>query len=332
MAGVSSGIEPVFSTSYVRRRKCSSPTDTVDYIDKVGEKYTEFTVVHPMFKKWVIQTEFNIPPHVNDVQGYIEKYWSVETWEEAFKASPWYGATASELNWKRRISIQSIIQLYTTHAISSTLNLPADTTEKEISEIYKEAWKSELKGITVYRDGCREGILNTTKDKQRQAVKRPKTLEADFYLVKSKGKPYIVLVGLLDNKPYEIFTFEPNASINIKSHKGIISKEGKGKYSYDSEFIHIDDLELSTDNIEEKACTLYTSMLLRHGANINFIIKTAKKVNDNISSFSSAMCRVLAKYSNQEELLGEVCPDCGSSLIRRHGCVECSVCSWSKCL
>lgn len=338
MAQISSGIEPVFMPYYMRRRKVFNDDSQVDFVDDVGEKFTEFTVVHPMLKKWVIQTEFNIPPYVNDVQGYIEKYWSVETWEEAFKASPWYGSTSPEIPWQERVAIQKVVQKYTTHAISSTVNLPETFTEERINGIYMTSWKEGLKGITVYRDNCRQGILNKVENKSsivesnRQAVKRPKVLEADYHQVKSKGIQYIVLIGLLNNKPYEVFTFQPSTPVDIKPHKGKIIKVKKGQYSYDSEFIRIDDLQLSNENIEEKSCSLFTSMLLRHGANIKFIIKTVKKVNDNISSFSSAMCRILSKYTENEEIKGESCPQCGGKLIREAGCVKCLNCDYSKCL
>ena len=324
----SSGIEPVFLPYYQRRRKCSSPDDRVDYIDNVGEKYTEFFVLHPEFKKW-INLQFY-------TKGKIYNILNKESLEQAYKDSPWYNSTASEINWKDRIQIQSIIQKYITHAISSTLNLNSTITENEVSDIYFEAWKKGLKGITIYRDGSRSGILNSVKEKstepERQAKKRPKVLEADYYQVKSKGIQYIVLIGLLNNKPYEVFTFKPLNNVDIKPHKGTITKIKKGQYSYDSNFIRIDNLELSTDNIEEKACSLYTSMLLRHNADIKFIVKTAKKVNENITSFSSAMCRVLSKYIENEEVKGEVCPECGGKLIRESGCVKCLDCDYSKCL
>ena len=294
----------------------------------MGEKYTEFFVLLPEFKKW-INLQIN-------TKGKIYNILNKESLEQDYKDSPWYDSTASEINWKDRIKIQAVIQNYITHAISSTLNLNSNVTEKEVSDIYFEAWKKGLKGITIYRDGSRSGILNSVKEKstepERQAKKRPKVLEADYYQVKSKGIQYIVLIGLLNNKPYEVFTFRPLVNVDIKPHKGTITKLKKGQYSYDSEFIHIDNLELSTDNIEEKACSLYTSMLLRHNADIKFIIKTAKKVNENITSFSSAMCRVLSKYVELEELKGEVCPECGGKLIREAGCVKCLDCDYSKCL
>lgn len=329
LSQTSSGIEPVFLPYYQRRRKCSSPNDRVDYIDNVGEKYTEFFVLHPEFKNWINLQWEN--------KGVVYNIFNEENLKQAYKNSPWYDSVSSEINWKDRIKVQAIVQNYITHAISSTLNLNSSITEKEVSDIYLEAWEKGLKGVTIYRDGSRSGILNSIKEKstepERQAKKRPKVLEADYYQVKSKGIQYIVLIGLLNNKPYEVFTFRPLTTVDIKPHKGTITKLKKGQYSYNSEFIHIDNLELSTDNIEEKACSLYTSMLLRHNADIKFIIKTAKKVNDNITSFSSAMCRVLSKYVEIEEIKGEVCPECGGEkLIREAGCIKCLDCDYSKCL
>lgn len=331
MAGVSSGIEPVFMPYYMRRRKVSNSTDRVDFIDEVGEKFTEFAVIHPMFKKWMLD-------RWEGTDDIVENF-TKERLQTEFKESPWYGSTSPEIPWQDRVAIQQVVQNYTTHAISSTVNLPENTTKEEIGGIYSTAWEKGLKGITVYRDNSRQGILNNVDNKKQtpekvnnsQVIKRPKVLEADYYQVKSKGKQYIVLVGLLNDKPYEIFTFEPLKPVNISQHKGKITKVKKGHYTFDSEYINISDLQLSASCIEEKACTLYTSMLLRHGADIEFIIKTARKVNDNIVSFSSAMCRVLAKYVKTKEVKGG-CPECGGRLINEAGCVKCLDCGSSKCL
>lgn len=206
----------------------------------------------------------------------------------------------------------------------------------DVYNIYLEAWKQGLKGITVYRSGCkREGILVTEKKDETifapaKAPKRPKELPADLYTVKVNGETFIVLVGLLENKPYEVFTFRPNLDINVKSLKGTIIKKSKMHYMFKSESLSIPELELANENIEEKAATLYSSMLLRHGVDIKYIIKTAKKVNGNITSFSSAMCRVLAKYITDEHS-GEKCPECGAELTRTGGCLECKSCGYSKC-
>ena len=328
MAGTSSGIEPVFMPFYQRKRKCMDSKDRVDYVDKVGEKYTLFTVVHPNLKRWAVTTLNYSEEEVND--------WSVGVWHEVWKESPYYGSTAPEIDWRQRVKLQGVVQKYITHSISSTVNLAKETTEEEIADIYIEAWKQGLKGITIYRDGCREGVLTKvekpTTITDRQAPKRPKELEADAYLIKAKGEQFIILVGMLDGKPYEIFAFRPRNPISFKPHKGIITKVSKMHYSFTSDIFHIDNLELANENVEENAATLYSSMLLRHGVNIKYIVKTAKKVNDNISSFSSAMCRVLSKYIPNEEIKGEVCPDCGGTLVREGGCIHCKDCGYSKCL
>ena len=246
---------------------------------------------------------------------------------------PNYFVTSSDIKPLQRIKVQSELQKYIDASISSTINLPKETTVEEVEDIYINAWKYGLKGVTIYRSGCkREGILTVDKPIDIQstvAPKRPKELEADFYLVKSKGQQFIVLVGLLNNKPYEIFAFRPNMSITVDNHKGIIIKKGKMHYSFKSQFVEIGDLQLRNEDTEEKAATLYASMLLRHGIDIKYIIKTAKKVNDNITSFSSAMCRVLNKYV-PKETLKDKCPDCGGELIREGGCIHCA-CGWSKC-
>ena len=219
MAGTSSGIEPVFMPFYQRKRKCMSESDRVDYVDKVGEKYTLFTVVHPNLKRWAIETLNYSESEVNE--------WSLGVWKEVWKESPYYGSTAPEIDWRQRVKLQGVVQKYITHSISSTVNLAKETTEEEIADIYIEAWKQGLKGITIYRDGCREGVLTQVEKPKtiegRQAPKRPKVLEADYYQVKVKKEQFIVLVGLLEGKPYEVFAFRPLNPVNIPAHKGTIT-------------------------------------------------------------------------------------------------------------
>lgn len=338
MAGTSSGIEPVFMPWYKRRRKVMNPTDRVDYTDIKGEKYTEFIVIHPKFKMWCETYPLIISEDPEGIRTIRRADINKESdLEYLFRESPYKGATAHELNWEKRIEIQKAVQAFITHSISSTINLPSNTTEEEVSNIYLKAWEEGLKGLTVYRDGCREGVLSKIEKPKtiigKDAPKRPRELEADCYLVKAKGEQFIILVGLLDNKPYEIFTFRPANTINFKTHKGRITKVKKMHYSFDSDILHIDNLELANDNVEENTATLYSSMLLRHGVSIEYIIKTARKVNDNISSFSSAMCRILSKYSGSGEIKGEKCPNCGEGrLVRVDGCIKCIDCGYSKCL
>lgn len=246
---------------------------------------------------------------------------------------PDYFVTSSDINPLQRIKVQSELQKYIDASISSTINLPKETTVEEVENIYINAWKYGLKGVTVYRSGCkREGIL-TTGNKPVDipttlAPKRPVKLPCDIYKVKVKGENFIVCVGLYDDKPYEIFVFRLTNNIDLNCTTGYIIKKSKRVYKLISKDLEVANL-LNTDiTVEEKAATLYSSMLLRHGVSIKHIIKTAKKVNDNISSFSSAMCRVLNKYT-PIELEGK-CPECGADLIYEGGCVHCT-CGWSKC-
>lgn len=296
MFNVSTGVEPFFQLSYIRKTETLNNKDTYYTVDvKAVSEYKEVTGNNSL---------------------------------------PNYFISSSNINWKDRIAIQAALQNFIDTAISSTINLPKETTQEDIEQIYLEGWKKGLKGLTVYVEGSREPILSNklpTTIKSKGAPKRPKVLEADYYQVKVKKEQFIVLVGLLEGKPYEVFAFRPLNPVNIPAHKGTITKVSKMHYSFDSEHINISNLELANTNIEENAATLYSSMLLRHGVDINYIIKTARKVNDNISSFSSAMCRILAKYIPNGEVKGEVCPDCGSVLIRENGCVHCSSCGWSRC-
>lgn len=296
MLNISTGCEPEFMLSYKRRT------------ESLNGKETWYDVEIPV------------------VQEYKEITRDVKL--------PDYFVTAEQIDWKDRVSMQAALQEFVDTAISSTVNLPANTTPEDIKGIYIKAWEQGLKGITVYVDGSRDAILSANGDKKEVkttvAKKRPKELEADFHLVKANGEQFIVLVGLLDNKPYEVFAFKPNLQVNLPNHKGIITKESKMHYRFASDNVVIPELELANINVEERATTLYASMLLRHNVDIKYIIKTAKKVNSNITSFTSAVCRVLSKYM-AKEITGEKCPECGADIIKEGGCEHCSQCEWSRC-
>jgi ribonucleoside-diphosphate reductase alpha chain len=251
---------------------------------------------------------------------------------------PDYFVSSADIDPIDRIEVQSVLQSYIDASISSTINLPNEATEEDVRNIYIEAWKHKLKGVTIYRSGCkREGILTTDKKKtdvppsRNGVMKRSKELLADFYTVKIKGEQFIVLVGMMNEKPYEIFAFKPNIGLVVPDHQGIITKKSKMHYMYKSEFLQINELELANESLEERAATLYASMLLRHNVPINQIIKIAKKVNGNIASFSSAMCRILAKYVPNNEKANIKCPDCGCDMVYEEGCIHCPSCGYSKC-
>lgn len=297
MLQVSTGVEPNFALHYTRRTQSLNGEDTYYEVDAK-----------------IVEDFFATP-------------------SKGLATLPSYFVESKDIAPIDRIKMQGVLQKYTDASISSTINLPKEATVDDVYNIYIEGWKNGLKGVTVYRSGCyREGILTTEKPidiPNTLAPKRPKDLECDCYTVKSQGENFVVCVGLLDNQPYEVFVFRLTNWLKLPQHKGTITKVEKGKYSLNSDFLHIDNL-LDTDiNVEEKAATLYSSMLLRHGISIKYIIKTAKKVNQNITSFSSAMCRVLSKYL-PVEVEGK-CPECGSDLVHEGGCTHCSQCSYSKC-
>lgn len=293
MFDVSTGVEPFFMLSYTRK---------TESLNKEGDTYYSVDVkAVDDYKKITGNTEL-----------------------------PDYFISSADINWKNRIAIQSVLQDYVDTAISSTINLPKTTTPEDVEKIYIEAWKEGLKGVTIYVEGTRMPILSKDAPIKTNGnvLKRPKELEADFYQIKVKGEQFVVVVGLLNDKPYEIFAFRPNMVLNLPQHKGKIVKVKKMHYSFISDLITIQNLVVS--NVEERAATLYSSMLLRHGVDIEYIIKTAKKVNDNISSFSSAICRILAKYIKSSET-GEKCPECGAETVKTGGCTSCPNCGWSKC-
>ena len=297
MLNVSTGIEPFFALSYTRKTESLNGKD----------------MYHKVF--------------VGEAKHYMDKF-KTDTLPDYFVCS-------KDIKYLDRIKTQATLQAHTDTAISSTINLPKETTVEDVMDIYLQSWQYGLKGVTIYVDGSRDAILttdNTPKPKNGDTtyISRPKTIDADFYQVKVKGELFSVIVGLYENKPYEVWAFK--AEKNIENHKGKITKVKKQHYVYESNLLTINNLVETTTNIEERASTLYSSMLMRHRADLEFIIKTAKKVDDNITSFSSAMCRVLSKYLNGKEVKGEFCPECGAKLIRTGGCIECSEkCGYSKC-
>lgn len=295
MLQVSTGVEPNFALKYTRKTQSLNGKDTY---------YEVFAKI-------------------------VDDYIAIN----GDKVIPSYFVESKDIKPIDRIKMQAVLQKYTDASISSTINLPNEATIDDVYNVYVEAWKSGLKGVTIYRAGCnREGILTVKKPNSipvTGAPKRPTVLPCNIYKIKVKGENFIVCVGLYEDKPYEVFVFRLKHNVELTDTKGEITKVKKGVYNLYSKDLVIANL-LNTDiNVEEKAATLYSSMLLRHGVNTKYIIKTAKKVNDNITSFSSAMCRVLAKYI-PVEVEGK-CPECGADLVHEGGCIHCSQCSYSKC-
>ena len=333
MTQTTSGIEPLFMPFYMRRKKIN-PNDTdsrIDFVDQNGDKWQEFPVLHPKFKEWyIVKAQCQHCPHI--ALEALNKA-TKEQLQQIFEQSPYFGSTANDINWVKRVEIQGIIQKYITHSISSTINLPETVSLEAVSEIYKESWKKGLKGITVYRDGSRSGVLvsESSKDKQtfeqKDAPKRPKELDGEVHLISVKGVSYKVIIGLFDNKPYEIFIDE---SENKISGKGIILKKARGNYFFKKNDITTDITSNMSD--EEAAITRLVSTSLRHGANIKFIVEQLLKCEGDLFSFTKSLARVLKKYIPDGEKSTVTCYDCGSeNVIFQEGCQTCQDCGSSKC-
>lgn len=240
--------------------------------------------------------------------------------------------------------MQAVIQKYTTNAISSTLNLPKDVTKETVAGIYMTAWKSGLKGVTVYRDGCRDGVLVHEKKsaafEYKDSMKRPKEVDADLYITSVKGKKYAVVIGKIEDKPYEIFAFETEYNLNMEhvsaSHTtGKVVKVKKGKYDFinKEENNHIHNLQIIAETGEEQVLTRLLSGMLRHGAKPQFCMEQIDKCDLGVVSFGKAISRILKKYVKDDEfLLRTKCSDCGSTDLRmQEGCATCNNCGSSKC-
>jgi len=323
----SSGVEPLFMPFYMRRKKIN-PNEVgvrVDFTDQNGDKWQEFPVLHPKFKDW-IKSYMHLAN--NDFQ------YCKEDLQELFEKSPWYNSTANDIDWKKRVEIQAILQKYTTNAISSTINLPSTVTYEEVSNIYLYGWKMGLKGQTVYVDGSRSGVLVSTETKQnntfeyKDAVKRPKELNCDVHVTTNRGVKWNVVVGLFDNKPYEVFAvphFTDETKLQLVKVKQARYDLFKGGTTYSEDIT-------SEMNSEQEVITRLISTSLRHGADIKFIVEQLNKSQGDITSFSKAISRILKKYIPEGAESTMKCEDCGSkNVIFEEGCSKCKDCGSSKC-
>jgi ribonucleotide reductase alpha subunit len=303
----SSGIEPIFMIGYTRRKKVN-PNDKnvrIDFVDENGDSWQEFTIYHPKVNLWM------------EITGKTD-----------ITESPWYNCCAEEINWINRVKLQAAAQKHVCHAISSTINLPEDISEEKVAEIYQSAFENGLKGITVYRKNSRSGVLVETKKevKTEKYQQRPKTLNCDIHNISVNKDKYTVIVGLLDNKPYEVFCVHGF----IEKHKhGKITKKAKGQYIVtveDKDIILSNYLEDDTQN----ALLRLISTCLRHGADILFVVEQLQKTEGSFMAFNKCIARALKKYINDGSNSSEKC-SCGSELIYQEGCLICKSCGYSKC-
>lgn len=325
MSQTSTGIEPVFRNSYIRRRKLAHNEQDLeaDFIDDMGDKWSEYKVLHHNLKDF-----FNFS----------------ET-----KETPNYFVTSAEIDWQRRVDVQAVIQKHIDHSISSTINLPKDVDPSVIGDLYLQGWKKGLKGITVYVEGSRDGVLLSgeegdpaTEFPQNRAPKRPELLECDIQHTTIQGEKWVVLVGMYEDKPYEVMGGKSDLiEIPKKYSKGTLIKNSRKttnsrydlKFGDDGDEVVIKDIVKVFDNANHSAFTRMISLSLRHGAKINFLVEQLLKDRDSdMFSFAKCIARVLKRYiSNGDKVNGSSCPDCESELVYVDGCESCSSCGHSKC-
>jgi ribonucleoside-diphosphate reductase alpha chain len=341
LAQLTSGMEPVFQWGYMRRKKIN-PNDTnvrVDFVDETGDSWQNYAVIHHKLKDWICSNNILTKP--------VELLTKEEV-EEFYKKSPYFESTANDIDWIKRVEMQAVIQKYTSHSISSTINLPQDVTKEEVSEIYMKSWELGLKGITVYREGSRSGVLvneDTNKDEinkfgEHHAPKRPKKLDAKLVRFNNNKEKWIAFVGLLDSKPYEIFTGKvDDIQIPNKIESGTIIKyksNGESTYSFEFEGGSIEGINKVFNN-EFWNYGRLISGVLRHGMPLHFtvdMINSLKFDEDHINVWKAGVQRALKKFIPDGKAEGLKCqePECGgSNVIFEEGCSKCLDCGSSKC-
>lgn len=350
MTQTTSGIEPVFMVSYKRRRKVN-PNDKsvkVDFVDEVGDAWEEYHVFHHNFKTWL-----EVEGHdLNKVSTYSE-----EELNALIEQSPYYKATANDVDWVNKVKMQGAIQKWVDHSISVTVNVPENISEEMIGKIYVTGWESGCKGITVYRDGSRSGVLISNDDKKEsneatgfietQAPKRPKVLEADIVKFNNNHEKWIAVVGTIDGRPYEIFTGRAEDSFSILGHVDsgwvIRSKTEDGRARYDFQYEDKEGYKTTIEGLSRTFNQEYwnyaklISGVLRHGMPIAFVVEMVSNLHlsdESLNTWKNGVQRALKKYiPDGTKIEGQECPECGSveGLMFKEGCLTCSDCGYSKC-
>lgn len=359
-----SGVEPVFMISYRRRRKIDKGSGIIpDFIDKTGDAFIEFNVVHHKFIVWY-SVYMNIS--FDEAKTTLEKMSDKEL-QEVISKSPYYNATAMDCDWHERVNMQGTIQKYVDHSISVTVNLPRGTSEDVVEDVYKTAWLAGCKGSTIYVDGSRDGVLISKDDEsskkkcncneiiEANAPKRPKKLPCKIVRFSNKGEKWIAAVGLYESKPYEIFSgLSEKLNIPNSIEEGYIVRNKIDKTIFDDDdgiekTIKVSRYDFEYENskgetiIVEGLSTIFNeefwnygkliSGLLRHGMPINYVIKVISTLDfgkETINSWKNGIIRTLKTFTKDEDL-HEPCPKCGGHLRRESGCIQCMDCGWSKC-
>ncbi len=344
MTQTTSGIEPVFMPFYRRRRKVN-PNDKnvrIDFVDEVGDHWEEYPVFHHKFKTWM------------DVNGIdSNRQFTQEELEELVRKSPYYMATSNDVDWVAKVHMQGRIQKWVDHSISVTINLPAHVSEELVGKLYFEAWKSGCKGVTVYRDGSRSGVLISDKKEEKKKsssfpTKRPELLEADIVRFRNNKEKWVAFIGLIGSMPYEIFTGlsddEDGILLPRSVTKGYIIKnwEEDGSSRYDFQYINKRGYKTTIEGLSYKFNPVYwnyaklISGVLRHGMPIHKVVELVTSLqldNETINSWKAGVARALKKYIPNGTIAEDAhCGVCGSNeVVYQEGCLKCVSCGSSKC-
>ena len=353
MTRTTSGIEPVFMPVYKRRRKVN-PNDTevrVDYVDESGDAFEEYVVYHPKFLDWM---------KLNGIEQRSD--YTQEELDNLVARSPYAGATSNDIDWLEKVKMQGRVQKWVDHSISVTINLPSDVTEELVNRLYVEAWRSGCKGCTVYRDGSRSGVLVALEKKKKpeqpetcasgeihpHVIKRPIELEADVVRFQNNKEKWIAFVGLMNGRPYEIFTGLADDEDGIfcpksVSHGKIIkAMNPDGTKRYDFQFVNKRGYKTTIEGLSDKFNPEYwnyaklISGVLRYGMPIDQVLKLVAGLELNsqsINTWKMGVERALKKYlPNGTQASGQRCPNCGQeTLVYQEGCLICTSCGTSKC-
>ena len=349
MTQTTSGIEPVFLPVYKRKRKVNPGDEDVkiDFVDEVGDAFEEYIVYHHKFLEWM---------RVNGIE--VKRNLSAEEIERLVEKSPYYKATSNDVDWMEKVRMQGAVQKWVDHSISVTINLPNDVSEELVGSLYVEAWRAGCKGCTVYRDGSRNNVLEAVKKAPAvqgayiahpaHILKRPAELEADVVRFQNNKEKWIAFVGLVDNKPYEIFTgladdedgiFCPKSVTHGKIIKTV---DENGNKRYDFQFINKRGYKTTIEGLSEKFNPEFwnyaklISGVLRYGMPIEQVLKLVGGLeldSTNINTWKMGVERALKKYlANGTAVSGQKCPPCGAeNLIYQEGCLICTSCGNSKC-
>ena len=347
MTQTTSGIEPVFLPVYKRRRKVN-PNDKnvrVDFVDEVGDSWEEYVVFHHRFKQWM---------EANGIA--TDKNYSQEELNKIVKKSPYYKANSNDVDWLSKVRMQGAVQKWVDHSISVTINLPNDVSEELVGKLYLEAWQAGCKGVTVYRDGSRSGVLISNDEKKEEEsdtltpfpTKRPETLEADVVRFQNSKDKWIAFIGLIDGKPYEIFTGfaddEDGILIPRWVNEGLIIKNRNedGSSRYDFQYKNKRGYKTTIEGLSHKFNPEYwnyaklISSTLRHGMPIEKVVDLINSLqldSESINTWKNGVARALKRYvADGTEAKKQKCENCNStSLIYQEGCLTCKDCGSSKC-